>query len=66
MIRNLALYLLCLSTLSVSGDYARADYAPKVGSPHPHFVLPRIDNREPVSLAHYRGKKILLVHFASW
>ena len=43
-----------------------APYAPKVGQPHPDFTLPRIDNRKPVWLSQFRGKKVLLIHFASW
>lgn len=41
-------------------------YAPKVGEKHPDLLLPRIDNREAVSLTQFRGKKVLLIHFASW
>lgn len=41
-------------------------YRPVVGKPHPDFTLPRIDNRKPLSLSDYRGKKVLLLHFASW
>jgi peroxiredoxin len=43
-----------------------AAYAPTEGALHPDFVLPRIDNREPVALSDYRGKKLLLIQFASW
>ncbi len=41
-------------------------FEPKVGVLLPDFTLPRIDNGEPVSLSDYRGRKILLVMFASW
>ncbi|HUT33655.1 MAG TPA: hypothetical protein VNE39_09260 [Planctomycetota bacterium] len=41
-------------------------YAPEVGKRHPDFMLPRIDDRKPVSLSDFRGKKVLLIHFASW
>jgi peroxiredoxin len=41
-------------------------YAPKVGAIHPDFTLPRIDDRQPVSLSDFRGKKVLLIQFASW
>ena len=43
-----------------------AQYRPTVGQPHSDFLLPRIDNRKPVSLSQFRGKKVLLIHFASW
>ncbi len=46
---------------------ARGDvYRPTVGQPHPDFVLPAIDDRRPVALSSFRGRKVLLVHFASW
>ena len=41
-------------------------YDVEVGKPHPDFVLPRIDTRDPVALSDFRGKKVLLIHFASW
>jgi len=42
------------------------DYAPRVGQPHPDFVLPEITSGQPVALSRFRGKKVLLIHFASW
>lgn len=41
-------------------------YPPQVGTIHPDFILPKIDSREPVSLSQFRGKKVLLINFASW
>ncbi len=41
-------------------------YPPQVGTVHPDFVLPEIDSRQPVSLSQFRGKKVLLINFASW
>ena len=43
-----------------------ASYAPKVGERHPDFTLPTIGDRTPMSLSDFRGKKVLLIHFASW
>ena len=43
-----------------------AAYAPKVGQRHPDFTLPDIATGKPVSLSDFRGKKVLLIHFASW
>ena len=43
-----------------------AVYTPRVGQPHVDFLLPTIGSRQPVSLSQYRGKKVLLIHFASW
>ncbi len=50
------------STLSASAG----TYAPKVGERHPDFTLPTIDNRTPTALSSFRGKKVLLIQFASW
>lgn len=41
-------------------------FQPIVGKPLEGFTLPRIDNGDPVSLSDYRGKKLLLIMFASW
>ena len=62
--RLTALICGCLSLASTvtSG----AGYAPEVGQPHPEFVLPKISDRQSVSLAQFRGKKVLLIQFASW
>jgi hypothetical protein len=54
----------CLAFLAVSSH--AADYSPQVGQIHPDFVLPEIDTKEPVELSQFRGRKILLIHFASW
>ena len=37
----------------------------EVGLPHPDFVLPTLDGGF-ARLSDYRGKKVLLIHFASW
>ncbi len=53
-------------TLGVQSRLAMGDYPSAIGEAHPDFVLPRIDNGEAVRLADFRGKRVLLVHFASW
>ena len=59
---------LCLAAalFAGTGSSSAQGYAPVVGEPHPDFTLPRIDTREPVSLSSLRGKKVLLIQFASW
>lgn len=37
----------------------------KLGKLHPDFLLPKIDDSMG-RLSDYRGKKVLLLHFASW
>ena len=41
-------------------------FEPTVGKALADFRLPRIDNGEPKSLSDFRGKKTLLIVFASW
>ena len=41
-------------------------YKPVVGQPHLDFILPSIDGDKNIQLSDYRGKKVLLLHFASW
>ena len=41
-------------------------YAPKIGQRHPDITLADIATGQPVSLSDFRGKKVLLIHFASW
>ena len=48
---------------------ARADQEPTIGTAvgeaYPDFVLPTLEG-QGVRLSDYRGKKVLLIHFASW
>ena len=41
-------------------------YNPRVGERHVNFTLPAIDDGRPISLEQLRGKKVLLIQFASW
>ena len=46
---------------------ARAEtYSPRVGERHLNFTLPAIDDGRPLSLEQLRGKRVLLIQFASW
>ena len=65
--RKLALAIAaCGMMLGSTGRASAASYAPKVGEKHPDFTLPRINDGAPVSLSNFRGKKVLLIQFASW
>jgi peroxiredoxin len=65
--KNLALALAtCGLILGSTSRAPAASYAPKVGERHPDFTLPTIGDRTPVSLSDFRGKKVLLIQFASW
>jgi hypothetical protein len=65
--RKLALAIATCGMLLASTPRAwAASYAPKIGQRHPDFTLPTIGDRSPVSLSSFRGKKVLLIQFASW
>ena len=65
--RKLALtFAACGMLLGSTSRAGAAPYAPKVGQRHPDFTLPTIGDRTPVSLSNFRGKKVLLIQFASW
>ncbi len=38
----------------------------RVGEPLPELRLPTIDAKETIDLVQFRGKRILLIEFASW
>ncbi len=62
-----AVLLACL--LALAPGRACAEDRPAIGlepgQMYPDFLLPTLDG-ELHSLSEYRGKKILLFHFASW
>jgi hypothetical protein len=69
MLRNLLLSatIAFLSMLSFPESHSQvAVYQPEVGKPHPDFILPSIEDGSPIQLSDFRGKKVLLMHFASW
>lgn len=49
-----------------ASDVRAQSYAPRVGDRHADFVLPTIDDGQAVALSQFRGKKVLLIQFASW
>jgi len=53
---------LCLFAMP---SYAEG-YSPRMGQHHADFTLPSIVDRTPVSLSQFRGRKVLLIHLASW
>ena len=63
---KVALPCLLLSMLWTSPGLAQR-YPVPVGAEHPDFKLPDLANQgKPLSLSDYRGKKVVLLHFASW
>ncbi len=64
---NLGLSMLLCGSLFLAAALAGADgRAQGVGREYPDFTLPRISDGEPVSLSQFRGRKVLLIQFASW
>ena len=64
MVRSIP--LTTAAVLMLSPQPAAAGYAPAVGSRHPDFTLADTATGKPVSLSDCRGKKVLLIQFASW
>ncbi len=62
---QISISLLLLSILG-SNAFGQSQYPTPVGKIHPDFKLPSIDGDKTISLSDFRGKKVLLVHFASW
>jgi hypothetical protein len=52
--------------LAAGAPAAPPAYPPRPGQAHPALTLPSIADGTPISLAQFRGKKVLLIHFASW
>jgi hypothetical protein len=62
-----AAFLMAIPTLLAALTPAQGDpYSPKVGQRHADFTLADIATGKPVSLSDFRGKKVLLIQFASW
>ena len=64
--RPLDLALLALFSFGPVPGALAGEYDPKVGQQHADFTLPEIRRGKPISLSDFRGKKVLLIHFASW
>ena len=60
--------LILLGLILVAATPGRLDAQQRieVGKPYPDFLLPRIDDSTPITLSQFRGKKVLLIQFASW
>jgi len=62
---HLFVILIVMMVGALTGFRANADQ-PKTGERHPDFTLPRISDGQALSLSDFRGKKVLLIQFASW
>ena len=62
-----SLLAITFALLSPQSTYSQAArYAPVAGELHADFSLPSIEDRKAIKLSDFRGKKLLLFHFASW
>ena len=52
--------------MSLTTSALAETYNPRVGEPHVNFTLPAIGDGRPISLEQMRGRKVLLIQFASW
>ena len=68
ILRPIVFMAICFATFAstLSAQTLRERYTPEVGKLHPEFVLPNIQSGELTKLSSFRGKKTLLLHFASW
>jgi hypothetical protein len=37
-----------------------------IGQIHPEIILPSLDGKRTLALSDYRGKKVILIEYASW
>ncbi|MCI0418419.1 MAG: TlpA family protein disulfide reductase, partial [Acidobacteria bacterium] len=62
-------FLFALAAMAISlGDAVSKPSSTgfKVGEPFPDLVLPSLADGKPLSLARFRGQKVILQIFASW
>lgn len=57
--------LLTVSPMAVGAPVVERSMGTDVGMVHPDFRLPTLDG-DFGRLSDHRGKKVLLIHFASW
>jgi hypothetical protein len=57
-----------LGTLAAASDGAAEMpvVGREVGQVFPQVVLPSLDGKRPLALSEFRGKKVILIEFASW
>jgi len=60
------LALAAIIALTLGHRAEAGDYPPPVGATHPQLTLRSVVDGSLVSLSQYRGRKVLLINFASW
>jgi hypothetical protein len=64
LIVSLALSAMCL--MAAPGYAQTPTIGREVGQAFPDYVLPGLDGKRAISLSQFRGKKLILIEFASW
>ncbi len=65
LLAALCLVVLVRATDAAPAALAKPTLGTKMGQMYPDFLLPNIDGGFG-RLSDYRGRKVLLIHFASW
>jgi len=66
MKRQFSLLLAAGLVLAATSLPAQGPLTVKVGEPFPALTLPSLADGKPLSIASFRGKKVILFEFASW
>ena len=65
-VRHAAVALVITGSAMLRGGASAQSVQFEVGQPFPDIVLPSLEDGRPVSIADFRGKKLILHVFASW
>ncbi len=55
-----------IPSLSSASAASEPEVGMEVGQRYPDLALPSLDGSGPLSVSHFRGRKIILFQFASW
>ena len=58
--------LLLMAAAAAATVHAELPAGPMPGDSYPTHLLPSLSDGRPLSIAHFRGKRVLLLQFASW
>jgi hypothetical protein len=64
--RSILLMVMAEVGAGLAAGEALAEPGPAPGEAYPAYVLPSLENGSPLSIARFRGRKVLLLQFASW
>ena len=64
--KKIALFVLGFTVLTLSQGVKAEPPVMNVGQPFPDIAFPSMEDGSPMSIADFRGKKVILHVFASW